>query len=112
MAEATQTYSATHSALHREYRRVCGEVDKFEVPGYADGEGGDDALRQLLEEARVIEARAWAKRARTTGDILFRAEIASRQNDIMAALEDPEADHDARACAELVKAVVDVLGTS
>jgi hypothetical protein len=43
--------------------------------------------------------------------VLLRAEIVLRnENGLMASLQNPEADHDERATAELAQAIVGVLG--
>jgi len=96
---------------HIEYRRICAQIDVFEAPGYADDATGDDALARLLDQAAAIEHRVWARPAESDGDVLLRAEIVLRnENGLMASLQNPEADHDARATAELVQAIVGVLG--
>ena len=92
---------------HLEYRRICAEIDEFEQPGYRCDDAGDAALACLLDEAHAIADRVWAKPAETLGDVLLRGEIALRKTE--ASVNDGD-DYDERACAELIRAAVKVLG--
>jgi hypothetical protein len=106
--------SATLSADHLRYREVVAEIVRFDGSDYPPGmseEESEPALRALSNEAMVIERKVWATPAKTLADVLLRGEIALyNENSVMASLDEPEAYYDERSVAQLIKAVVDVLG--
>jgi hypothetical protein len=68
-------------------------------------------INALSEQAMVLERKAWATPARTLADVLLRGEMALyNENAVMENLDDPEAYYDERSIAQLIRAVVDVLG--
>ena len=98
---------------HLRYREVVAEIARFDEDGYPP-ENEDDseaALKALSDEAMAIERKVWATPARTLTDVLFRGEMALyNENGVMDFLDEPEAYYDERSVAQLIKAVVDVLG--
>ena len=59
----------------------------------------------------ALERKAWASPARTLADVLLRGEMALyNENGVMEHLDDSEAYYDERSVAQLIRAVVDVLG--
>ena len=106
--------SAALSADHLRYREVVAEIARFDGSDYPPGmseEESEPALTALSNEAMTIERKVWATPARTLADVLLRGEMALyNENGIMDELDDPEAYYDERSAAQLIKAVVDVLG--
>jgi DNA topoisomerase IA len=77
----------------------------------SDGAEGEAALERLQEQACKLETEIWAKPAKTLTDLLLRAEIAlHNENGVMDALNNPDAYYDDLANAQLIRAVLDVLG--
>ena len=59
----------------------------------------------------ALERKIWATPARTLADVLLRGEMALyNENGIMESLDDTDAYYDERSVAQLIRAVVDVLG--
>jgi hypothetical protein len=59
----------------------------------------------------ALERKIWATPAKTLADVLLRGEIALfNENGMMEHLDNPEAYYDDRSVAQLIRAVVDVLG--
>jgi hypothetical protein len=59
----------------------------------------------------ALERKAWATPAKTVADVLLRGEMALyNENGVMESLDDAEAYYDERAVAQLIRAVVAVLG--
>ena len=102
------------SADHLRYREVVAEIARFDGSDYPPGmseEESEPALRALSDEAMALERKTWATPAKTLADVLLRGEMALyNENGIMDDLDDPEAYYDERSAAQLIKAVVDVLG--
>ena len=93
------------SSCRRNRRCARAEPPVHVASTYAGG------VARLLEQAAAIEHRVWPRPAESDGDVLLRAEIVLRnENGLMASLQNPEADHDERATAELAQAIVGVLG--
>ena len=96
---------------HLEYRRLIAEAKKQDDEGIPDGEDGDAAVEALQSKIMALERKIWSTPARTLADVLLRGEIAlHNENGIMDSLNDAEAYYDERATAQLIQAVVDVLG--
>jgi hypothetical protein len=97
---------------HLKYREVVAKIDGFDWgKGLADEEVREPAFDRLTAQATEIEARVWATPAKTLGDVLLRGEIAlHNENGVMESLSDAEAYYDERAVAQVIKAVLDVLG--
>ena len=69
------------------------------------------AVGAACEKAMALERKIWAAPARTLADVLLRGEMALyNENGIMEVLDEPEAYYDERSVAQLIRAVVDVLG--
>jgi hypothetical protein len=106
--------SAALSADHLRYREVVAEIARFDGSDYPPGmseEESEPPLRALSDEAMARERKAWTTPAKTLADVLPRGEMALyNENGIMDALDDPEAYYDERSVAQLIKAVIDVLG--
>src|SRR5262249_61463217 len=70
------------------------------------------ACPPLPEAIRFSSARKiWAKPAKTLTDVLLRSEIAlDNENGVMDVLDNPDAYYEDRANAQLIRAVLDVLG--
>jgi hypothetical protein len=100
------------SLEHLKYRKIVAEIERYNEPGMSDDdEETDAALTRLQEQACEIETEIWAKPAKTLADLLLRAEIAlCNENGVMDALADPGAYYDDLANAQLIRAVLDVLG--
>jgi hypothetical protein len=61
----------------------------------------------------ALERETWATPAKTLADVLLRGEMALyNENGVMESLDDPDAYYDERSIAQLIRAVVDVLGGS
>ena len=106
--------SAAPSADHLRYREVVAEIARFDGSDYPPGmsdEESESALRALSNEAMAIERKVWATPTRTLADVLLRGEMALYdENGVMESLHDPEAYYDDRSIAQLIRAVIDVLG--
>jgi len=101
------------SSEHLAHRKIVAEIERYDDPGsgMSDDEEGDAALARIQEQACELETEIWAKPAKTLADVLLRAEIAlHNENGVMDALDNPDAYHDDRANAQLIRAVLDVLG--
>jgi hypothetical protein len=99
------------SAAHLAYRNLVAEIHRFDADSELDGEESEAAMTRLMEQASEMERECWAKPAQTLADVLLRGEIALyNENGVMASLDDPKAYYDDRANAQLIKAVVNVLG--
>jgi hypothetical protein len=99
------------SPEHLAYRKIVAEIERCNGPDLPDNEETDAALSRLQEQACELETEIWAKPAKTLADLLLRAEIAlCNENGVMSSLEDPGAYYDDRANAQLIRAVLDVLG--
>jgi len=69
------------------------------------------AVGAACEKAMALERKIWATPATTLADVLLRGEIAlHNENAMMDSLDDPEAYYDERAVAQVIRAVLDVLG--
>jgi hypothetical protein len=99
---------------HLRYREIVAEIASFEGADYPPGKSAAEseaALNALADDAMALERKAWATPAKTLADVLLRGEIALyNENGVMENLDDPEAYYDERSIAQLIKAVVDVLG--
>jgi len=100
------------SPEHHAYRKLVAEIERYNEPGYiADNEETEAAFSRLQEQACELETQIWAKPAKTLADLLLRAEIALfNENGVMDYLGDNAAYYDDRAQAQLIQAVLDVLG--
>jgi hypothetical protein len=99
------------SLEHLQYRKIVAEIERCNDDPDMPDEETDAALSRLQEQASELEAKTWAKPAKTLADILLRAEIALlNENGVMDSLDNPDAYYDDRANAELIRAVLDVLG--
>lgn len=100
------------SPEHLAYRQLVAEMERYNDPDcMADDEETDAALSRLQERACELETKIWSKPAKTLADLLLRAEIAfSNENGVMTSLGDTNAYYDDRAQAQLIRAVLDVLG--
>jgi hypothetical protein len=99
------------SAAHLAYRNLVAEIGRFDADNELDGEEAEAAMTRLMEQASEMERKCWATPAQTVADVLLRGEIALyNENGVMADLDDPKAYYDDRANAQLIKAVVSVLG--
>jgi hypothetical protein len=73
----------------------------------------EETLDPLVERAKESERKTWSTPAKTLADVLFRGEMAHHNNSENGALEglnDYNGYYDTRSAAQLIKAVVDVLG--
>jgi hypothetical protein len=106
------TSAAALSPQHLAYRKIVAEIERYNDPDCtADDEETDAALSILQEQACELETEIWAKPAKTLADLLLRAEIALfNENGVMDSLGDNAAYYDDRANAQLIRAVIDVLG--
>ena len=111
-AIATPATTPALSPQHLAYRKIVAEIEGYNDPDcVADNEETDAALSRLQEQGCELETEIWAKPAKTLADLLLRAEIALfNENGVMDAVEDPGAYYDDRANAQLIRAVLDVLG--
>jgi hypothetical protein len=112
-AMATPAATPTLSSEHLAYRKLVAEIEPYNEldSGMSDGEEGEAALARLQEQASELETEIWAKPAKTLADVLLRAEIAlHNENGVMDALDNPDAYYDDLANAQLIRAVLDVLG--
>jgi hypothetical protein len=101
--------SSAISADHLKYREIIAEIAKFDEEGCP--QESEATLEALSEQAMALERKVWATPARTLADVLLRGEMAlHNENGVMENLDDPEAYYDERANAQLIRAVVDVLG--
>jgi hypothetical protein len=92
------------SPQHKAYRALLAEAHALPTD---DEEGFNAMMKRLLDMERQI----WATPARTLGDVLLRAEVAhTNENGVMDDLDKDEAFTDDRAFAQLIRAVLDVLG--
>ena len=99
------------SAEHLAYRNLIAEIGRFDADDERDAEESEATLTRLMEQASEMERECWAEPAQTWADVLLRGEIALyNENGVMASLDDPKAYYDDRANAQLIKAVVSVLG--
>lgn len=100
------------SPEHLAYRKLVAEIERYNEPGYiADDEEAEAELARLGEQACELETEIWAKPAKTLADVLLRAEMAlHNENGVMDSLGDNAAYYDDRAQAQLIQAVLDVLG--
>jgi hypothetical protein len=102
------------SAEHLKYREIVAEIARFEGANYPPKKStaeSEAVLNTLADEAMALESKAWATPAKTLADVLLRGEIALyNENGVMESLDDAEAYYDERAVAQLIRAVVDVLG--
>ena len=74
-------------------------------------EAYEAAIGAVCETAMALERQIWATPAKTLADVLLRGEIALyNENRIMEALDDDDGYHDERSVAQLIRAVVSVLG--
>lgn len=73
----------------------------------------EETLDPLAEKAKESERKTWSTPAKTLADVLLRGEMAHHNNSENGALEglnDYNGYYDTRSAAQLIKAVVDVLG--
>ena len=109
------------SEEHQAYRRIVAEIAKFDEEGWPPGVDGkeDEAATEVYEAAIgavcdtaiALERQIWATPAKTLADVLLRGEIALyNENRIMEAHDDDDGYHDERSVAQLIRAVVSVLG--
>jgi hypothetical protein len=101
------------SADHLKYREIIAEIARHDAnyPLEKTDADSEAAINALSEQAMALERKVWATPAKTLADVLLRGEIAlHNENAVMEALDDPEAYYDERANAQLIRAVVDVLG--
>ena len=111
VAPASQQRLPALAPDHLDYRRLIAEAKKQDDEGIPDGEDGDAAVEALQSKIMALERKIWSTPARTLADVLLRGEIAlHNENGIMDSLNDAEAYYDERANAQLIRAVVDVLG--
>jgi hypothetical protein len=97
------------SAAHLKYRQIIAEIARFDEEGCP--QESEPTLEAISEEGMALERKVWATPAKTLADVLLRGEIAlHNENGVMESLDDPEAYYDDRATAQLIKAVVAVLG--
>ena len=112
-AMTTPAATPTLSSEHLAYRKIVAEIERCNDDPDMPDEETDAALSRLQEQASELEAEIWAKPAKTLADVLLRAEVAlDNENGVMDALDDPDAYYDDRANAQLIRAVLDVLGAS
>jgi hypothetical protein len=99
---------------HLRYREIVAEIASFEGADYPPGktpEESEAVINALSEQAMALERKVWATPAKTLADVLLRGEVALyNENGVMESLDDPEAYYDERSVAQLIRAVVDVLG--
>jgi hypothetical protein len=102
------------SPLHLRYRESLAEIARLDDNYYSLAMSADEkeaAVEAACERAMALERETWATPAKTLADVLLRGEMALyNENGVMESLHDPEAYYDERAVAQLIKAVVDVLG--
>jgi hypothetical protein len=102
------------SADHLKYREIVAEIARFDEEGCPPEKGEQESeatLEALSERGMALERKIWATPAKTLADVLLRGEIALfNENGVMEHLDNPEAYYDDRSVAQLIKAVVDVLG--
>ena len=104
------------SQEHLEFRRLVAELEKYKEPWGCEGdekaiEAIEAAMGRLNEEISALERKIWATPARTLADVLLRGEIALwNENGVMDFIDDADAYEDDRATAQLIRAVVSVLG--
>jgi hypothetical protein len=112
MAGVSPHLPSSLSPDHLRYRQLVAEIDGFEWgEGLEDEKEREPAFDKLTEQATELEAQVWATPAKTLADVLLRGEVAlHNENGVMESLEDAKAYYDERAVAQLIKAVVDVLG--
>jgi len=110
-AVAAPAAPPTLSSEHLAYRKIVAEIERCNNDPDMPDEETDAALSRIQEQASELEAATWAKPAKTLADVLLRAEIALlNENGVMDSLNNPDAYYDDRANAELIRAVLDVLG--
>jgi hypothetical protein len=101
----------TLSAEHLAYRNLVAKIGRVDANDERNVEESEATLGRLMEQASDMERACWAEPAQTWADVLLRGEIALyNENGVMASLDDPKAYYDDRANAQLIKAVVSVLG--
>ena len=102
------------SPEHLRYREALAEIAKLDDHDYSpemSDEEKEAAVGAACEKAMAIEQMIWATPAKTLADVLLRGEMALyNENGIMETLDEPEAYCDERSVAQLIRAVVDVLG--
>jgi len=112
MASPTPSAMPPLSPEHLQYREAIAEIARNEKapPGLSDEES--DAFHgRLAEQEMALARKIWATPAKTLADVLLRAEVAlHNENGIMENLDDPEAYYCERSAAQLIQAVIDVLG--
>lgn len=92
---------------HLEYRRLVAEIEQM----HARDEEEEEALTLASDRAMAMEDKVWSQPARTLADVLFRGEIALyNENGVMEYLDRSDGYYDERSVAQLIRAVVDVLG--
>jgi hypothetical protein len=97
------------SADHLNYRQIIAEIARFDEEGCP--RESEATLEALSEKGMALERKIWATPAKTLADVLLRGEIALfNENGVMEHLDNPEAYYDDRSIAQLMGAVVDVLG--
>jgi len=113
IAKAMTTSPATpaFSSEHLAYRKIVAEIERCNNLATPENDEEIDAtLSRLQEQACELENEIWSKPAETLADVLLRAEIAlHNENGVMDALDDP-LYYDDLANAQLIRAVLDVLG--
>jgi hypothetical protein len=110
-AMATSTATPPLSSEHLAYRKIVAEIERCNDDPDMPDEETDAALTRLQEQASELETEIWAKPAKTLADLLLRAEIALlNENGVMDSLDNPNAYYDDLANAQLIRAVLDVLG--
>jgi hypothetical protein len=101
------------STDHLKYREIIAEIARHDA-NYPLGEIAEEseaAINALSEQAMALERKAWATPAKTLADVLLRGEMALyNENGVMEHLDNPETYYDERSVAQLIRAVVDVLG--
>jgi hypothetical protein len=99
---------------HLRYREALAKIAKLDDHDYSPEMGDEEkeeAVAAACEKAMAIERMIWATPAKTLADLLLRGEMALyNENGVMATLDEPEAYYDERSVAQLIRAVVDVLG--
>ena len=99
---------------HLRYREALAEIARLDDHDYSpemSDEEKEAAVGAACEKAMAIERMIWATPAKTLADVLLRGEMALyNENGMMETLDEPEAYYDERSVAQLIRAVVDVLG--
>ena len=102
------------SPHHLRYRERLAEIARLDNSDYSPGMSAKEKEEEVgaaCEKAMALERKVWATPAKTLADVLLRGEMALyNENGVMETLDDPEAYYDERSIAQLIRAVVDVLG--